>query len=304
MRAIAQVACHNPAMARSREALGAVAALGATAIVIVGCGSTSYSGPNLAKGLSPAQLQVQSEQHAAQLKSFVLGVGGNVAMAIPPRALGASVLAPLATGTPVPISGSGPVVAPDAFSLGLTLTVAGAAIPVALTQTGGHVYVVALGRNMLLPTKGPIANLQTMVVGIMHAMTTPMTGSTITIAGIPSIELSGSLNGQEAARGLAPLLSHLPTLAVTKPSAASQQALVAALSQGTVHDWVRVSDLRPARVEIIADIPNGSAASPALEHASMDLTFNLSGFNQPQTITPPAHPVPMTTQQLQGLLAG
>ncbi len=284
---------------------GAPTAIGVCAFVLAGCGSSSHSGPNLAKGLSAAQLASQSARQVAALTTLVLGVTGTGAVAVQPTALGrSSPLGALGTGTPIPLSGSGPVMAPNAFSLALTVTVGGSAIPVTLTQLGGHVYAVALGQNVLLPTDGPIVNLKSLIIGIIHLMSAPATGATATLDGIPSTEVTGTVNGQLAASALAPLLERLAGARVTPPTRASHAALVAALSHGTVHDWVRVLDLRPARVEVTASIPSGSAVSPALEHASVDMTFNLSDFNQPQTITAPTNPTPMTTKQLESLIDG
>jgi len=271
------------------------------------CGSSSYSGPNLAKGLSAQQLQAQSQVQALKLTSFVLGLNGTVAVAAQPKAIGTSALAPLFGGTPIPIAGSGPVVPPAQFSLALTISVGGTKTPATLIQTGGHLYAVALGRTILLPVAHATTNLRSVIVGFIHTMSSPTLGSTKTIAGIPAQEVSGNLNGPLAAQTIGPLLAQLPGVAGTAKETpaqrrAAQAALVQQLSQGTVHEWVRVSDLRPAEVEVVAAILNGASISPALEHAAFDVTFDLSDYDAPQTITAPANAVPMSTTQLKALL--
>jgi hypothetical protein len=303
----ARDACHTLDVVRFRTLPCALAAVGVSAVVLAGCGSSGYSGPNVAKGLSATALAGASQKQVALLKTFVLGVSGTTTVALQPKALpSASPLAILGSG--IPISGTGPVIAPNAFSLALSVTVGGTAAPLTLTQLGGHVYAIALGRTMLLPTTGAIVNVKSLIVGIIHVMTSPSIGSTSSIDGIPSIELTGHINGRLAAQGLAPLLSLLPRSSTAKPTAAEQhaslQALVSALSQGTVHDWVRVSDLRPARVEVVASIPNGATVAAALEHASIAMTFDLSDYDQTQIIVAPLHAVPITTTQLHSLLTG
>jgi hypothetical protein len=293
-------------MLRTGRTLGALATAGAAAALLAACGSSSYSGPNLAKGLTPAQLQSKSQAQVLTLTSFVLGINGTAAIAAVPKALGNSALAPVLSGTPLPIAGSGPVIAPEQFSLAMSLSVAGTTTPVTLVQTGGHLYAVALGRNILLPEAHASTDLSSVVVGMIHAMNAPTLGATTTIDGIPSEELSGALDGALAAKMLGPLLAQLPGASVASATPAqrlaAQTALARQLGQGTVHEWVRVSDLRPARVEVIANIANGAAISPALEHASLDMTVGLSAFDAPQTIAAPANAVPMTTTQLKALL--
>jgi hypothetical protein len=293
-------------MVRTRRTLGAAVAAALGAAILSACGSSSYSGPNLAKGLSAQQLQAQSQVQALKLTSFVLGLNGTIAVAAQPKALGSSALAPLFGGSPIPVAGTGPVVPPDQFSLGLSISIAGTNTPVTLIQTGGHLYAVALGRNILLPVAHATTDLQRVIVGLIHTMTAPTLGSTKTIAGVPAQEISGNLSGVAASSLVEPVLNALPVTSVTKQTRAQrlarQDAIEKALSQGTLHEWVRVSDLRPADVEVVATIANGPAISPALEHAAFEITFDLSNYNAPQTITAPANPVPMSTTQLQGLL--
>ena len=83
---------------------------------------------------------------------------------------------------------------------------------------------------------------------------------------------------------------------------ARQLALAQALGQGTLDEWVRVSDLRPAALQLIASVADGAAVSPVLERAAFDITLDLSAFDAPQTITAPANAVPMSTTQLSQLI--
>lgn len=198
------------------------------------------------------------------------------------------------------------MVPPDQFSLRLRISIAGTNPPVTLIQTGGHLYAVALGRNILLPVAHATTNLQRVIVGLIHTMTAPTLGSTTTIAGTPSQEIGGSLDGVTASTLVDPVLTALRDTTVTKqPRAqrlARQDAIEKALSQGTLHEWVRVSDLRPADVDVVATIATGPAISPALEHAAADIAADLSNCNAPQTISARANAVPTSTTQLQGLL--
>jgi len=294
-------------MARMRSLLAAVAIATAGTALLAGCGSSaSYSGPNLAKGLSAQQLQAQSLAQTLKLTSFVLGVNGTAAIAAQPNAIGTSGLAPLFTGTPVPIVGSGPVVPPDQFSLALNIDIAGTKTPVTLVQTGGHLYAIALGKTILLPVAHATANLRAVIAGLIRTMRAPSLGSTKTIAGIPAQELSGQLDGAAASQLVAPVLGLVPGASgagsTRAQQLARQQALAAALGQGTLTEWVRVSDLRPAELEVVASIANGAAVSPALEHASFDVTLELSDYNVPETIAIPAGAQPMSAAQLQQLI--
>ncbi len=289
--------------------LAAVAIAAAGTVLLAGCGSSaSYSGPNLAKGLSAQPLQAQSLAQTLKLTSFVLGINGTAAIAAQPEAVGTSSLAPLLSGTPVPIAGSGPVVPPDQFSLALSIDIAGTKTPVTLVQTRGHLYAIALGKTILLPVAHATANLRAVIAGLIRTMRGPVLGSTRTIAGIPAQELSGHLGGGAAAALVAPVLGLVPGAGAASSTRAQQlarqQALAAALGQGTLTEWVRVSDLRPAELEAVANIANGAAVSPALEHASFDVTLALSAYNVPQTIAIPAGARPMSTTQLQQLIGG
>ena len=157
-------------MARTRSLLAAVAVVGAGAVLLSACGSSSYTGPNLAKGLSATQLQAQSQVQTLKLTTFVLGVNGSAAIAAQPKALGSSALASLFDGTPLPIAGSGPVVPPAQFSLALNIDIAGTQTPITLTQTGGHLYAVALGKAILLPVAHATADLRAIIVELIHTM--------------------------------------------------------------------------------------------------------------------------------------
>jgi hypothetical protein len=293
-------------MARTRSLLAAIAVAVAGTALLSACGSSSYSGPNLAKGLSAQQLQAQSQAQTRKLTTFVLGINGTGAIAAQPTALGSSALASSFNGTPIPIAGSGPVVPPAQFSLALTVDVAGTTTPVSLIQTGGHLYAVALGRNILLPVAHATTDLRAIIVELIHTMRAPALGSTKTIAGVPAQEISGGLDGVAASRLVGPVLGRVTGSATPTPTHAQQlarqQALVQALGQGTLNEWVRVSDLRPAELQLVASIANGAAISPVLEHAAFDITLDLSAYDAPQTITAPANAVPMSTTQLSELI--
>ena len=206
----------------------------------------------------------------------------------------------------MPIVGSGPVVPPDQFSLALNIDIAGTKTPVTLVQTGGHLYAIALGKTILLPVAHATANLRAVIAGLIRTMRAPSLGSTKTIAGIPAQELSGQLDGAAASQLVAPVLGLVPGASgagsTRAQQLARQQALAAALGQGTLTEWVRVSDLRPAELEVVASIANGAAVSPALEHASFDVTLELSDYNVPETIAIPAGAQPMSAAQLQQLI--
>ncbi len=289
-------------MARTHSLIAAIAVAGAGGALLSACGSSSYTGPNLAKGLSATQLQAQSQVQARKLTTFVLGINGTAAIAAQPAALGSSAPSSLFNGTPLPIAGSGPVVPPAQFSLMLNVDIAGTKAPVTLTQTGGHLYAVAVGETILLPVAHATADLRSVIVELIHTMRAPTLGSTKTIAGVPAQAISGRLDGAAASRLVAPVLGLVTGAASRAPTPAQQRALVQAFGQGTLDEWVRVSDLRPAELQLIASVADGPAVSPALQRAAFDITLDLSAFDAPQTITAPANAVPMTTTQLSQLL--
>ena len=105
---------------------------------------------------------------------------------------------------------------------------------------------------------------------------------------------------------MAPLLGLVTGTATPPPTPAQQlarqRALAQALGQGTLDEWVRVSDLRPAALQLIASVADGAAVSPVLQRAAFDITLDLSAFDAPQTITAPANAVPMSTTQLSQLI--
>ena len=293
-------------MARTRKLPTAVAIVGAGAVLLSACGSSSYTGPNLAKGLSATQLRATSQVQTRKLTTFVLGVNGTAAIAAQPEALGSSALAAPFNGTPLPIAGSGPVVPPTQFSLALNLDIAGTRTPITLTQTGGHVYAAALGNAILLPVPHATADLRAIIVELIHTMAAPALGPTKLIAGVPAQEISGRLDGVAASRLVAPLLGLVTSTATPAPTPAQvlarQLALAQALGHGTLDEWVRISDLRPAALQLIASVAEGAAVSPVLERAAFDITLDLSAFDAPQTITAPANAVPMSATQLAQLI--
>jgi len=293
-------------MSRTRSALAVIAVAGAGAALLSACGSSSYTGPNLAKGLSATQLQAHSQAQTLKLTTFILGVNGTAAIAAQPKALGSSALASLFNGAPLPIAGSGPVVPPAQFSLALNVDIAGTQAPVTLTQTGGRLYAVALGKTLLLPVAHATADLRSVIVELIRTMDAPVLGSTKTIAGVPAQEISGRLDGVAASRLVGPLLGLVTGSATPAPTPAQQlarqRALAQALGQGTLDEWVRVADLRPAALQLIASVADGGAVSPALQHAAFDVTLDLSAFDTPQTITAPANAVPMSTTELSQLI--
>lgn len=284
-------------MLRKRALVGA-AVIGAGIVAVAGCGSSgpAASAANAASGLSAAQLQAQSARRAGALSSFTLDLNGSAAVTLPSSSSGSSPLGALFNGSTVPVTATGPV-AGTSFSLAATLSFDQRPVPFTLTQTGGHLYVVAQGHPLVLTSTHAALDIASAIAGIIRAMTGTSVGPATTIGATRTVELSGHIDGAAAAASaVGPLVRQLPGL-TNDATAAGRRALVAALDRGTIHDWVRTSDLLPARVQVQASLP-GAASDGTGRPATFDLTLTLSGYDQLVHITAPAQATPITPGQL------
>ena len=129
------------------------------------------------------------------------------------------------------------------------------------------------------------------------------------VDGEGTVRLVGSVDARAAAEDLGTILPAVPGLLggeVPTPAElrATAERLQTALGDSNVTVWVRASDLLPARLRVELDLPDGSALSPQLRSARLDLVVELSDYDAQLEGAAPPGAQPLDLDSLSGLLGG
>lgn len=292
---------------RMFAALAAAAALA----LVAGCGGGD-SGPDRTEGIAPAELVRRTAEAAQGLKGFRLDFEGEAETSLAPGALEGSGTAGLALRGPIPFSGAGPVIPPDRFAFDVTAEVSRLPIQANLTRTGDDLYLSALGRDFKLalpPATVRQLDARAVFPTLAGWIADPKRDGEEDVDGEGTIRLVGSVNARAAAEDLGTILPAVPGLLggeVPTPAElrATAERLQTALGDSTVTVWVRKTDLLPARLRVELDLPDGSALSPQLRSARLDLVVELSDYDAQLEVVAPQGAQPLDLDSLSGLLGG
>lgn len=284
-------------MARSfiRPLVAALLAV-AAALALVACGGSGGGGEDVSKGLTPQQLLDRSAAEAAKLESFVIAIDGKGQVQLDPSAGGAA--AGLLNG-PLALTGEGPVQPPDKASIDAKLELAAFAPQVNLTRVGDEVFVGVLGQDFKLAL--PAQQVSLFDFGALYPtltgwLTNPVEAGREDLDGTPTVKVSGDVDAAQAIADLAPLLQTDGSVVV------NTKELEAAIETGTVEAWIGTEDLRPRRVRVVLKA-DGLTGLP-VRSIDLDLTADLSAFDEPADIQAPRDARPLDLNQLGALTGG
>lgn len=296
-------------MARLTRSLAAVA-LAIVALLVLAACSGGGDGEDLTQGKTPEQILSESARAAAALGTFRLDARGEAETALSPagrRALGGP--ASLIDGT-IPFSGAGPVVQPDRFSFDVTAEPGGLPIQANLTRVGGDVYLSALGRDFALEL--PAAQVRRLDArqlfpSVAGWIRDPNNTGEEEIDGARTVRISGAVDAEAVSRDLAATLRVVPGItggAAPSPEDLATRArrLRAQLAGSEVTIWVRTEDLLPARAQVRIGLPQAQVLAPELQSFRLDLTIDLSDYDEDLTVTAPEGAQPLSLDDLGGLL--
>ena len=284
-------------MARSfiRPLVAALLAVTA-ALALVACGGSGGGGEDVSKGLTPQQLLDRSAAEAAKLESFVIAIDGKGQVQLDPSAGGAA--AGLLNG-PLALTGEGPVQPPDKASIDAKLELAAFAPQVNLTRVGDEVFVGVLGQDFKLAL--PAQQVALFDFGALYPtltgwLTNPVEAGREDLDGTPTVKVSGDVDAATAIADLAPLLQTDGSVVV------NTKELESAIETGTVEAWIGTEDLRPRRVRVVLKA-DGLTGLP-VRSIDLDLTADLSAFDEPADIRAPRDARPLDLDQLGALTGG
>lgn len=284
-------------MARSFIRPLVAALLAATAaLALVACGGSGGGGEDVSKGLTPQQLLDRSAAEAAKLESFVIAIDGKGQVQLDPSAGGAA--AGLLNG-PLALTGEGPVQPPDKASIDAKLELAALAPQVNLTRVGDEVFVGVLGQDFRLAL--PAQQVSLFDFGALYPtltgwLTNPVEAGREDLDGTPTVKVTGDVDAATAIADLAPLLQTDGSVVV------DTKELEAAIETGTVEAWIGTEDLRPRRVRVVLKA-DGLTGLP-VRSIDLDLTADLSAFDEPADIQAPRNARPLDLDQLGALTGG
>lgn len=273
----------------------------AVALGLVACGGGGDGadggdggGGDRTQGLTAQQLLTQSSAAAQALESFrvALTATGQIDL---PRGTGGGV-GELVQG-PLDIEAEGPVQPPDKASLDAKLGLSGLPIQGNITRVGDDVYLGFLGQDFkvdLPPEQVALLNLGSLYPTLVEWAKDPAITGREEIDGTSTVKVTAKLDPAAALTSLAPVLG---ADGVTPAKAR------AALRTGRFEAWIGVSDLRPRRVHVVLDA-DGAGLQQGLGDVALDLTVNLSAFDEPVDITAPADARPLDLNNIGSLIGG
>lgn len=234
----------------------------------------------------------------AEVDSFRLAVDGTATI-VPTRGGALEGLSGLLSGD-LNIEGAGPVVRDEGFSVDLTAQ-AGLPLQVNLTRAADELYASVLGQDFQLEVDGSIVSaldLGELFPTLAGWIADPTVDGSEEIDGVTTARLTGSIDGERAARELDGLLS-----GISGVDAADTQALADALSDGTVTIWIGAEDFVPRRVDAEVEVPDGVPAA-GLEQISLDVSASISQIGEDFTISPPDDARTLSLDDIGGLIPG
>jgi len=277
-----------------RRLLGPAVAVVLATGLLAACGGGDGGGEDRAQGLTPAELLSQSADAAAAAESFRIGldVTGEIDLTDPAAVPGGNLL-----NGPLDISGEGPVDPPDRASIDARIEVSGLPLQINITRVGDDVFVGALGQDFRVDL--PAEQVALLDFGALYPTlvdwtVNPAEAGSEDIDGTPTVKVQGDIDAERALGSLAPLLGG------EAPSAAAARS---ALREGTVEAWIGTEDLLPRRVRLVL-AADAARVAEGVGAVAIDLTADLSAWNEPVDIQAPSNPRDLDTDQLGGLFGG
>ncbi|HWH14092.1 MAG TPA: hypothetical protein VNT51_05050 [Miltoncostaeaceae bacterium] len=288
-------------------------ALVAAAALLVGLAACSGGGgEDRTEGLGPAQILERSAEAARGLRAYRIDLRGEVETTLSPAGRRqAQGPAGLLEG-PVPFSGAGPILPPDRFSLDLTAEPRGLAVQANLTRVGDDLFLSTFGRDFALqvpPAGVRVLDARRLFPSVAGWIADPRDAGREDVGGQETVRISGRVDADRVAGDLAVLLGAAPGVAGgAVPTPAEVRRAAAALrpqlSGSEVTVWVRTSDLRPARVRVALALTDASPLAPQLERLRLDMTLDLSDYDEDLEVSAPSDPQPLRLDALTGLVGG
>lgn len=281
-----------PSPVRRLALLGALVL--AAVLLVAACGGGDGGGEDLTAELTPAEILTQSSEKAEALESFRIAfeAAGRVDITDGDAVPGAALL-----GGPLDISGEGAVQPPDRASVDVRVGLSGPALQGNVTRVGDEVFVGVLGQDFsvaLPPEQVALLDFGALYPTLVRWTTDPTEAGREEIDGTDTVKITGAIDPQAALADLAPLL---------RSGDVTPAQARAALGEGTVEAWVGVSDLLPRRVHLVLEA-DGTRLDAGVGAVDIDLTANLSAFDEPVDIQAPRDAQPLDLDQLGGLTGG
>jgi hypothetical protein len=281
-------------MRRQLRSLAIATALAVAALALLaGCGGGG-GGKDLTEGLSAQEVLTRSAAEAAKVETFRidLDLTGNIGLRSPSAIPGGSLLA-----GPLDISGEGPVELPDKASLDVTIKLSGLPVQANVTRVGDDVYLSALGQDFKVAV--PASTVRLLSFGDLYPTlvdwtTDPSIAGREDLDGTPVVKVNGAVDPEKAFADLGPLLS----AGDVGPAKAR-----AALKRGTVEFWIGTEDLLPRRIHLVLRA-DASLLAEGLGLIDIDLSADLSDYDEPVDITAPANARPLDPGSLGSLFGG
>lgn len=263
----------------------------AALLLAAGCGGGGDD-EDMTAGLTPAELLTRSAEAASQLQSLRVEFEATGTIELSGEASQGGLL-----NGPIDISGEGPVEIPDKASIDTRVRLAGLPLQVNLTRVGEQLFLGALGQDIRLdvpPEQVALLDFGSLFPTLARWISDPQEAGREEVGGTETVKVTGQIDPQRALTDLAPLLGS------SAPSAADARA---ALRRGTIEAWIGTSDLRPRRIHLVLDA-DGSRISPDVGAVSVDLTVDLSAFDEPVEIATPRASRTLGLDELGSLIGG
>ena len=280
-------------LARLLIGIALVALVGVGAAACGGGGGNS-GGADKTGGLSAAQLLAQSSVAAKELKSFRVSLEAKGTVNLP--ASSGSGLGGLLKG-PLDISGEGPVEPPDKASLDAKINLSGLPLQGNITRVGDEVFVGFLGQDFkvnLPPAQVALLDFGSLYPTLAAWAKDPTIAGREDIDGTSTVKVDATLDASAALQALGPALG---IEGITPAQARS------ALSTGRLETWIGTADLLPRRIHVIL-AATGAKLAPGVGAIDLDLTVDLSAFDEPVDITAPANAKALNLNDLGSLVGG
>lgn len=266
----------------------------AAALLVAACGGGDGDGEDVTAELTPAEILAQSAEKAEALESFRISF--EAAGRVDIRDEGAVPGGGLLSG-PLEISGEGPVQPPDRASVDARIGLSGPALQGNLTRVGDDVFVGVLGQDFsvaLPPEQVALLDFGELYPTLVRWTADPAESGREEVGGADTVQITGAIDPEAALADLGPLLG--------SEGATPAQAR-AALREGTVEAWVGTSDLLPRRVHLVLKA-DGTRLGAGVGAVDIDLTADLSAFDEPVDIQAPRDARPLDLDQLGSLTGG
>lgn len=283
-------------MARLARLLIGIALVAMVGVGLVACGGGGGDGggEDKTQGLSATQLLAQGSTAAKALTSFRVALQAKGTANVPESAGGG--IGSLLKG-PLDISGEGPVEPPDKASLDAKINLSGLPLQGNITRVGDEVFVGFLGQDFqvnLPPAQVALFDFGSLYPTLAAWATDPVISGREEIDGVSTVKVDAGLDAAAALQALG------PALGIEGITAAQAKS---ALKTGRFEAWIGTADLLPRRVHVVL-AATGAKLAPGVGALDLDLTVDLSAFNEPVDITAPANAQPLDLSQLGSLVGG